>query len=301
MAEDCNGCAVCLLSCPVWAQTHDQTLTFSGRMRSMQGGAVLSDLASSVNNCVLCGSCEPVCSYGVESVMRTLEMRAALRDEHAPPYVQQQETASRASGRVLLPNHLILNNTGILDNTLAHLGGGVTVHADTGDDLSEAMVKGMRVDSSRLESFIDSLRRASEVITTDSIVFRLLRRLSPGTTIRSLGEVLLGVPAFRASMGPDDLYVIDAGTYNADYARMVAFYDTVRRTTGAKMNLDLHRVATPTGVQLHSTSPGIDPVKQARWILEGRSVKRIIVERLEDIETFRAVTNAPVIFVAELA
>ncbi|MFC1549277.1 4Fe-4S dicluster domain-containing protein [Nitrospirota bacterium] len=298
MAGDCNGCAVCLLSCPVWRQTHDQTLTFCGRMRSMQGGAGLKEIHDSVNKCVLCGSCEPVCSYGVESVMRTLEMRAVLSGESQSPGSEEGPSQS-ASGRVLLANPLLLADRKMLERALAHFDG-VALYDDNGDDLSEALETGRQLDSMRLKRFISSLKGASEVMTTDGLLYRLINKLSPETKVVSLGEALLRVDAIKKSIGPDDMYVIDASTYNADYKRLVAFYDKIRRETGAMMNLDLHRVATPTGTSLHLSSGVVDPVSQAEWILRGRSPQRIIVECLEDAAPFRSVTNIPVVFVADL-
>jgi len=298
MAADCNGCAVCLLSCPVWRQSHDQTLTFCGRMRSMQGGAGLREIADSVNNCILCGSCEPVCSYGVESVMRTLQMRADLSGE-TQGALRDERTSDSASGRVLLANPLLLAERDIIEKTLAHLGG-VALHGDNGDDLSEALETGRQIDSQRLQDFVSSLGGASEVLTTDGLLFRLIRKFSPGTKLISLGEALLRVDIIKRAIGPDDLYVIDARTYNADYKRLVSFYDRIRKDTGAMMNLDLHRVATPTGTSLHISSGMVDPVSQAEWMLRGRSPGRIIVENIEDAAPFRSVSNVPVVFVSEL-
>jgi hypothetical protein len=45
----------------------------------------------------------------------------------------------------------------------------------------------------------------------------------------------------------------------------------------------------------------IDATEQARWILEGRSVERIVVECVDDIELFEEVSDVPVVHLAEVA
>jgi len=265
----------------------------------MQGGAGLEEIAASISACVLCGSCEPVCSYGVESVMRTIEMRAALRDMDST--IKTEAAPSRARGRVLLANTFLMAEHDMLEQVLRQLGSGVALHPDSGNDISEAMETGVTLEVERVTAFMESLRGASEVITTDGLIYRLIRRLAPEINMVSLGQALLNIPSIRNSLGPDDLYVIDATTYNAGYGSMVSFYDGIRRASGTMMNLDLHRVATPTGAMQHASGGIVDPVSQARWILKGRPASRIIVERLNDLEPFRAVTDAPVVFVAELS
>lgn len=298
MAEDCNGCAVCLLSCPVWRQSHDQTMTFCGRMRSMQGGAEPADLAASVNNCTLCGSCEPVCSYGIESVMMTIDMRVLLGPGDAVDGPQEGRQAP-VSDRVLLANPMLLADRDMLEKTLAGLGE-IALFKDNGDDLSEAMETGRNLSASRIRGFMESIKEAREVVVTDGLLFRLIKKLSPEIKAVTLGEALLRVPDIQSQIGPDDMYVIDARAYNADFKRLVGLYDNIRRATSVMMNLDLHRVAIPTGSSLHAQSGIVDPVSQAEWILRGRHAQRVILERMEDLEPFRVATDLPVIFLPDI-
>lgn len=297
-AYECNGCAVCLLSCPVWRQSHDQTLTFCGRMRSMQGGAELHELKASVDNCTLCGSCEPVCSYGVESVMRTIDMRVLLRDEKRDSG-EPEAGRVQASGRVFLAGPMLIADRESLEKTLACLDG-VTLFQDNGDDLSKAMEAGGSITTSRINGFMDSLDSASEIIVSDGLLYRLIRRFSTHDRVHTLGEAMIAMSEIQSQIGPDDMYVIDARAYNSDFKRLVGFYDNIRRTTGVMMNLDLHRVAIPTGASFHSPPGIVDPVSQAEWILKGRVARRIIVERLEDMGPFRSATDIPVVFLAGL-
>lgn len=298
-ADDCNGCAVCMLSCPVWRTDHDQSLTFCGRMRSLQGRAEVEEVSDSVGACILCGSCEPVCSYEVKSVIRTLEMRASLgSDEKSVHTVNPQE---KATGRVLLAGPMLASNADMATKTLKALGD-ASMFSDSGIDISEAMEAGRHIEKERLEGFISSLSGASEVITTDGLIYRLLRQYAPDLRVTGLGEAMINLPCAREAMGPDDLYVIDARTYNSDFKRLVLVYDALRQEREPMMNLDLHRVATPTGAgPVGPISPHVDPIGQARWILKGRPAKRIIVERLEDMAPMSEASGLPVIFIAELA
>ena len=57
----CTGCGICVLPCPVWQETRDLSLTLAGRALALQGGATALDLRESLEACVTCGACEPVC------------------------------------------------------------------------------------------------------------------------------------------------------------------------------------------------------------------------------------------------
>jgi hypothetical protein len=83
------------------------------------------------------------------------------------------------------------------------------------------------------------------------------------------------------------LYVIASQAFNQDQSRLIGRYDRLRASSGCQMNLDLQRIAMPAA-------------RQARWILEGRRVERIVVEDLAEREAF-AFTGKPVLHFAELA
>ena len=300
--ETCNGCAVCTLSCPVWGQTHDLLMTFCGRMRSAQGGATAGDLRDSAMACVLCGSCEPVCSYGMDTVARTIELKVEVVRLSGGESSGEAKSSKvkRADGKVLLANSLLRENNNLLESMLKMLGPGLSEHMDNGEDISIAMESGGTVSEERYERFLGLLARADEIVTTDGLLYRLLLQSSLSARILGVGEAMISNAEITGMVNADDLYVIDSRTYHADFERLVEMYDDLRKRTGCMTNLDLHRVATPTGASRLSGAGVVDPLKQARWILEGRPAKRIIVEKLEDIAPFKAVTDVPVIFVSEL-
>jgi hypothetical protein len=97
--------------------------------------------------------------------------------------------------------------------------------------------------------------------------------------------------------------VIEARGYHADYERQVRHYDALRVETGCTINLDLQRIAIPAtarSLPQHLQRQGPDDADQARWILQGRDVSRIVVESGDDIGAFTQVTDCPVIHVAHL-
>jgi hypothetical protein len=84
----------------------------------------------------------------------------------------------------------------------------------------------------------------------------------------------------------------------------VQFYDELRKRLGCEMNLDLQRAAMATGaasLQHRSSMDCIDVAEQARWILEGRTVERIVVECVDDMAPFEEVAHVPVVHLAEVA
>ncbi len=79
--------------------------------------------------------------------------------------------------------------------------------------------------------------------------------------------------------------MIESRGYHADHRRLVLFYDRLRQETGCQTNLDLQRTAFSTGassLQGRNDLVAAGCVENARRILKGRRVKRIVVEDLAD-------------------
>ena len=93
--------------------------------------------------------------------------------------------------------------------------------------------------------------------------------------------------------------MIETRAYNANRREFVALYDALRQETGCFMNLDLQRVATPTGAASMQHREGLATIisieEQVKWLLEGRNAERIVVESLDDHEAFTAYTKLPVV------
>jgi NAD-dependent dihydropyrimidine dehydrogenase PreA subunit len=90
---------------------------------------------------------------------------------------------------------------------------------------------------------------------------------------------------------------------NGLLAHRLHHYDGLRQRSGCSMNLDLQRLAVPTTAASGATQrgqSGIDVLEQARWILEGATPARIVVEDAADLAVFAAVSDKPVLHLAEL-
>ena len=105
----------------------------------------------------------------------------------------------------------------------------------------------------------------------------------------------------QAQIGSDDLYIIDAAPFHADYVNRVSHYDDLRKQTGCSMNLDLNRMAIPTGLGSVAEKAGqFDVSEQLQWLVYGRDFKRVIVENYADMNAMRDITGKSVFCVAEL-
>ena len=108
----------------------------------------------------------------------------------------------------------------------------------------------------------------------------------------------------RGALRESDLYVIEPRAYHADYQRLVSYYDGLRAAAGCSFNLDLQRIAIPATARSLAQRLGPETEGdsvQARWILQGRNVTRIVVESMADGAAFDQVSDCPVVHLADLA
>jgi NAD-dependent dihydropyrimidine dehydrogenase PreA subunit len=310
----CSGCSLCLLVCPVWRRGRDLGLTPHGRAKALQHGANAADIAASIQSCTLCAACEPVCPEEIGLVAMTLDLRrqlpqpAAMRDLRA----RMDEQAARPlapgprSSAVLLPGQALRERPATLARATHLLGGAgvVPIADDDGSDIAFALEAGVAIPVPRMERFLQPLRGLKSIVVADGLLLRHLRQWLPRSKPRSIGEALSGLAAVRGALREGDLYVIEPRAYHADYQRLVGHYDTLRRESGCELNLDLQRIAIPATAGSLQQSLGlteVDDEVQARWILQGRSITRIVVESIEDRAAFERVSDRPVVHLADLA
>ena len=305
----CNGCGVCMLSCPVWNQHHTKMLTYCGRNRASMGGATDEDLLASARACLLCGSCEPLCPMGIRTQQATIVLRQNLAARGLLPkheaQFNKQKTETLIASRILLPGKALRADRKLASSVLELLGRPVGLSFDDGYDIALALESGQPIGDSRVDAFILPLMQATEIIVADGLLFNLLRSLLPSSiTVRPLGQALLANPNVRAGLNAADFYMIETRAYNADRRKFVALYDALRQETGCFMNLDLQRVATPTGAASYHNHAGLENIvsieTQVRWLLEGRNGRRIVVEHLDDREAFARYATIPVVHLAEV-
>lgn len=304
--EKCNGCRVCTLPCPVWRETHDISLTHCGRARAVQCGASVEDIRESLMACILCGACESVCPFDIDTLGMTIDLRYMLNKEKTTSESREERISEslnkkKTYSRLLLPGkqlradeQMILNIHNILDDSET------AIAYDDGSDISQAVESGIAVSKERKEQFVRSLSGARELVVTDGILQRVLKRWLPEIAVIGLGMAVLKKINVKKVIGPGDLYIIEARGYNSAHDETVKEYDLIRKKTGCQMNMDLHRSAIATGsgsVYLNVVSPE----EQAKWIIKGRKFRRIIVENPEEISVFEKVSETRVIHVSELA
>ncbi len=314
----CRGCGLCLLVCPVWRREHDIDLTPLARAKALQHGAAAADIAASIQSCTLCGACEPVCPEDIGLVAMTLDLlrqlppsvaienlRARMEEQAVRPF------APRTSGNaVLLPDQALRARPATLAHAVALLGGvgAAAIADDDGADIALALEAGMAIPTTRLERFLRPLRGMKRSVVVNGLILRYLRQWLPTSSIVSLGVTLSGLAAVRRALRASDLYVIEPRAYHTDYQNLVKHYDALRRETGCTLNLDLQRIAIPATARSLPQRLGLEPAVdtwddavQTRWILQGRSIERIVVENIEDADAFEKVSGLPVVHLADLA
>ena len=308
--DTCTGCGVCLLSCPVWRQTRDVMLTVCGRTRSLQTGGSPEDLRDSLNACLLCGACGSVCPVGLDTVGLTTDLRAQLAEKAGSP-LTERVMRNKGQGKTFAGNKIFLpgaaaRSDGHVFQRVSQLLERDSILPSEDDEISDIaadMEAGLRPAPEHLEQFVNSMAGVTEFIAAEGFLHRYLKTWFPKIPVTGLGEALLRRPEIAAALRPDDLYVIEARGYHADYKRLVAFYDRVRLQSGCTMSTSLQRAAIPvgaTGPQKHRGPSLVDSAEQVRWILDRRKPGRIVLESVEDMEIFKKLSGVNVIHVSEL-
>ena len=215
--------------------------------------------------------------------------------------------ATQSSARIaLLPGAALRDDPMTLARAAALLGntGKLEVACDDGSDIALALEVGAVAPAQRLEQFLVPLRPLKTIIVADGLLLRHLKRWLPKSKIIALGEALTALDAVRRGLRATDMYVIEPRAYHSDFERLVKYYDRLRVESGCTFNLDLQRIAIaatarslPQRLGLTTSEDGAE----ARWILHGRTITRIVVESLEDAVAFESASDCPVVHVADLA
>ncbi len=304
----CSGCSLCLLVCPMWRHSRDIALSAHGYAKALQHGASANDIAAELWSCTLCGACDPVCPEQINvtgmilDLRRRLEhvgsttVRARMESEALRPLAIQHATVK------LLPDQALLESPELLSRIAALLG--IPVAEDDGADIALAVEAGIIIQPQRMQRFLASWRGLKKIIIADGLLLKHLRQLLPAMNFVSLGEALSTHAVVRRSLRATDLYVIEPRAYHADFHRLVKHYDRLRAESGSAFNLDLQRIAIPATSRSLPQRLGLiapDDNEQARWVLHGRRISRIVVESLEDRAAFEKITDIRVVHLAELA
>lgn len=307
-AARCSGCGLCQLVCPAWRQTSDVELTPLGRCKALQHGVAPKELAASLASCNLCGACEAACPERIDLFAMTRALRGALSDgedeksalatRQMPPETRQIPSATPAGRCILIADAALRARPETLARVVTLLGD-AAVAADDGADIVVAIEAGAPLATDRIADFLAQFPTGTHIVVTEGLLLRQTLPWPAGTAPTALGAALGALPALRGCLRAEDLYVIEPRAYHATYEQQVARYDNLRAERGCAMNLDLQRIAIPANVgellQVHDASA------QARWILHGRHVERIVIESENDRAAFEALAVAPVVHLADVA
>ena len=299
----CSGCSLCLLVCPVWRDTRDLRYTPHGRAKALQHGVPVAELARSIESCTLCGACEPACPENIDLVGMVLELRRQLPPIEPSPFEARKTTEGAAydGQAVLLAGRALRENDLARSRTVQLLGASLAV--DDGDDIALAIEAGATIPAHRREEFLAPLRAATQLIVADGILARQMKRWLPHMKYASPGVALSTRGDVRRRLRPDDIYVIEPRAFHADYPALIGHYDNLRAETGCMMNLDLLRIAIPSTARNLRQRLGVEPIDdaaQARWLLKGRKIARIVAEDAGDMAALRQVSGLPVVHLSEL-
>ncbi len=300
----CSGCSLCLLVCPMWRQHHDSRFTPQGHAKALQQAVKVEELSETIFACHACGACQPVCPENIAIIPMFMNLRQQLAEKPAAlgnvasiqakwleNATQPIEKIKTSSG-FLADNHL-RQHPEILQQVLTLLVK-TTLISDNGEDIIQAMHMGVEIPSARLERFLHPLRKLKQLIVSEGFLYTNLQQWLPKVKIRSLGEVLTRLPNIHSKLCATDLYIIECRAYHADFERLVKHYDQLRKTVFCQFNLDLQRIAIPT------TSDNIHDHRQAKWVLEGRQIERIVVESMADSAALQQVTDLPIVHLATI-
>ncbi len=308
----CSGCSLCFLVCPMWRAGRDPRFSPEGLAKALQCGATAADLAAPLEACSLCGACDPVCPEGIDLPGMIMDLRQKLAPPSPRPAVLddlearlQQAAAGAAAAtpgtRVMfLPGAELRSDPAQLSRVEALLG--LAAVDDDGADIVLALEAGVAIPLQRMQAFLVPLR-GHAVVAGDGLLVRQLRRWLPGSQRMGLGTALSLRAAVRSKLAATDFYVIEPRAFHADYERMVGHYDRLQRETGCSLSLDLQRIAIPASAPGVAQKLGLsarDDATQGKWLLQGRKPARIVVESLADRDALQAVSEIPVVYVADL-
>jgi ferredoxin len=313
MERDMRPAAAAVSACflPLYG-TDRQCLSPEGGRR-LQGGASYEEISHAIDSCLLCGACEKACPEGIGLFDLNMHQRQELNRQRReyPRWYPGRTMGTRRhggnpkKGSLLLAGELLGKDKDLCAAVIGLLGGPgrTAVAVDDGHEIARFMEAGLGLDTEKIDSFTVSLRPAGSLIVAEGLLHRPLRKWLPNKKIIGLGEALLSEGPLRSSIGPEDLYMIESRGYHSDHERLVLFYDRLRRETGCQTNLDLQRTAISTGassLQGRMDLKAAGCVENAKHILKGRRVRRIVVEDLADAGAFRLATDIPVIHVGRL-
>jgi len=304
----CSGCSLCLLVCPMWRKQRNISFSAHGYAKALQHGASASDLAEALWSCSMCGACDSVCPEQIDLTGMILKLRRQLEHPEAQNLQARMEAEAALPLKIehqatkLLPDQTLRESPELLVRISDLLRSPIA--EDDGVDISLALEAGVIIPQQRLQRFLSTCRGLKKIIVADGLLLKHLKQLLPKINFVTLGEALSTNSMVRRKLCASDLYVIDVRCYHTDYEYLVKHYDHLRADSGCTFNLDLQRIAIPATSRSLAQRLGLlaqDDDEQARWLLHGRSINRIVVESLEDKAAIEKISEVPVVHLMALS
>jgi len=103
---DCSGCGLCALVCPTWTQNRAIDLLPWGRAKAVQGGASSAEIQDSLEACVHCGACEPICPEKIKVGTEDIKHHAVLGTPINKSHTEDQNIKTKKQMLKSLVKHL---------------------------------------------------------------------------------------------------------------------------------------------------------------------------------------------------
>lgn len=321
----CHGCGLCSLVCPAWQQRKDIRVSPHGHAKALQYGGEIK--AHALFNCILCGACSPICPENIDIMAMLLKLRQKIQKKPAQQKIHNnilqtfelddinlkkadllnkdkadqsvlQKTVFLANPELRKDKSRISRIMDILNNQYD-----VAIADDDGHDISMALEVGVDIPVNRLDRFLHPIRMSEKLIVSDGLLKYKLHHWLPYTVINSVGYELSKLSQVRNNISDSDFYVIESRAYHSDFKKYVSHYDKLQQERQCQLNLNLNRLAIPTGgvsnKQLR-TPACFNTNTQAKWMLSGKKYARVIVEDFKDLAVLSQISARPVIHISEL-
>lgn len=206
---DCSGCGLCALVCPTWTQNSDISLLPWGRAKARQGGASATELKESLESCVKCSACEPICPEKINVLQEDQKLLEELGT---------------------LPNSSISDFDWYEEKLL----------------ISDSLKNESKL-YSLIRKHVHQHSKGNELVSDSLEWHQKLKKEKSPHRLYSVGEWLIEKKVIHKKIKENDLYWMDAPLFHNRYESLVKKYDKFKKETKCQLNWNLQRTAMPLG------------------------------------------------------
>jgi Pyruvate/2-oxoacid:ferredoxin oxidoreductase delta subunit len=206
---ECSGCGLCALVCPTWTQNSDISLLPWGRAKARQGGASAEELKDSLDSCIKCAACTPICPEKIDVQLEDQKLLQELGQDERPAL----------SDSDWYDEKLLLSDSLKNENKLYAL----------------------------IRKHVHLHSRGNELVSDSLEWHQKLKREKSPHRLYSVGEWLIEKKVLHKKIKEGDLYWMDAPLFHNRYETLVKKYDNFKKQTKCQLNWNLQRTAMPLG------------------------------------------------------